>query len=41
MEGGGISGGEVEESAKGGERELSEVNRAARGPRNRGASWVG
>lgn len=41
MEGGGISGGEEEESAKGGEREPSEVSEAARGLGYRGASLVG
>lgn len=38
--GGGICRGEVEESAKGGEREPGEVNRAARGLRNGGPSWA-
>lgn len=40
MEGGGISGGEEEESAKGGGRELSGVSEAARGLWYRGASLV-
>lgn len=41
MEGGGVSGGEeVASSAKGGERELSEVREAARGLWYGGASWV-
>lgn len=40
MEGGGISSGEEEESAKGGEREPTEVSGAAKGLWCMGASQV-